>query len=186
LRLLNESLEKINKGEGTLGKIIGQPDLYQKAEDALGKVEKVVEPVSGLKVHAELREEYYSQSNLFKSYFSLDLWSDNRKHFLAQVVHNPWKDRFVYSAQGGIRLGAFSPRIGIMESKLGAGVDYSIAGDKLRLSLEGYDFQRKPRPQFRLRASYATLKPLYLILGINDFTLVPEREIFFGLALGFK
>lgn len=186
LKLLNESLEKVNKGEGTLGKIIHQPELYQRAEDALGKVEKVVEPVSGLKLYAELRAEYYGENNLLKSYFSLDLWPDNRKHFLVQVIHDPWQDKFVYSAQGGIKLGAFSPRVGIMESKLGAGVDYSIAGDRLRFSLEGFDFQRKPRPQFRLRARYAALKPFYLILGINDFTLVPEREIFFGLALGFK
>jgi phospholipid/cholesterol/gamma-HCH transport system substrate-binding protein len=186
LGLLNESLEKINKGEGTLGKIIQQPELYQRAEDALGKVEKVVNPVSELEAYGELSAEYYGKSNLLKNYFTLDLWPDNRKHFLAQVIHDPWHDKFVYSAQGGIRLGAFSPRAGIMESKLGAGIDYSMAGDRLRLSLEGFDFQRKPRPQFRLRARYSPLSHLYIIAGIDDFTLVPEREIFFGLALGLK
>jgi phospholipid/cholesterol/gamma-HCH transport system substrate-binding protein len=186
LGLLNESLEKINKGEGTLGKIIQQPELYQRAEDALGKVEKVVNPVSELEAYGELSAEYYGKSNLLKNYFTLDLWPDKRKHFLAQVIHDPWHDKFVYSAQGGIRLGAFSPRAGIMESKLGAGIDYSMAGDRLRLSLEGFDFQRKPRPQFRLRARYSPLSHLYIIAGIDDFTLVPDREIFFGLALGLK
>ncbi len=186
LELLNESLEKINKGEGTLGKIIQHPELYQRAEDALGKVEKVVNPVSELEAYGELSAEYYGKSNLLKNYFALDLWPDKRKHFLAQVIHDPWHDKFVYSAQGGIRLGAFSPRAGIMESKLGAGIDYSMAGDRLRLSLETFDFQRKPRPQFRLRARYSPLSHLYIIAGIDDFTLVPEREIFFGLALGLK
>jgi len=186
LGLLNESLEKINKGEGTLGKIIQQPELYQRAEDALGKVEKVVNPVSELEAYGELSAEYYGKSNLLKNYFTLDLWPDKRKHFLAQVIHDPWHDKFVYSAQGGIRLGAFSPRAGIMESKLGAGIDYSMAGDRLRLSLEGFDFQRKPRPQFRLRARYSPLSHLYIIAGIDDFSLVPKREIFFGLALGLK
>jgi phospholipid/cholesterol/gamma-HCH transport system substrate-binding protein len=186
LALLNESLEKINKGEGTLGKLISQQELYKRAESALDDFEKVVNPVSRLEVYGELSAEYYGKSNLLKSYFTLDLWPDKRKHFFAQVIHDPWQDKFVYSAQGGIRLGAFSPRAGIMESKLGAGIDYLMAGDRLRLSLEAFDFQRQPRPQFRLRARYSPLSHLYIIAGIDDFTLVPEREIFFGLALGLK
>jgi len=186
LRLLNETLEKINKGEGTLGKLISQQDLYKRAESALDDFEKVVNPVSELEIYGELRAEYYGKSNLLKNYFTLDLWPDKKKHFLAQVIHDPWRDKFVYSAQGGFKLGAFSPRAGIMESKLGAGIDYSIGEDRLRLSLEGFDFQRKPRPQFRLRARFSPLRHFYLIAGIDDFTLVPEREIFFGLELGIK
>jgi len=186
LRLLNETLEKINKGEGTLGKLISRQELYQRAESALDEFERVIDPVSGLKVFGELRAEYYGKSSHLKNYFTLDLWPDDKKHFLGQVIHDPWQDKFVYSAQGGIRLGAFSPRAGIMESKLGAGVDYSIAGDRLSLSLEGFDFQRKPRPQFRLRARYSPLRHFYLVAGVDDFSLVPKREIFFGLELGLK
>ena len=40
--------------------------------------------------------------------------------------------------QGGRRVGAFSYRAGIFESKLGAGVDWQ-ATDWLKFSLDGYD-----------------------------------------------
>ncbi len=73
-----------------------------------------------------------------------------------------------------------------MESKIGAGIDYYTLKDRLRLSLEGLDFYRNQSPQVRFRARYAPFEYLYLILGVDDFTLAENREVFFGLAIGFK
>ncbi len=185
LKFLNESLERINRGEGTLGKLIHQPELYQRAEGALDDFEKVINPVSSLRISGALRSEYYAKSQVLKNYFTLDIWAEKNKNFLAQIVHDPWLDRFVLSAQGGIRLGPFTPRIGVMESKLGAGIDCYLARNRLKISLEGYDFKRDPQPQFRLRTRYGPSRNFFLVLGVNDFTLVAEREIFFGLELGF-
>jgi ABC-type transporter Mla subunit MlaD len=185
LRLLNQSLEKINKGEGTLGKLISKPELYERAEGAVEGIERMIQPVSSLNVYAGVRTEYYGSSRVLKNTFTLDLWSGEREHLLAQVVHDPWQDRFVYSAQGGIRIGPFSPRVGIIESKLGAAVDFYAIRKRLKFSLEGFDFQRSPRPDFRLWSTFSASRRVHLILGLNDFTLVPEREVFFGLEFGF-
>ncbi len=185
LKLLNQSLEKINKGEGTLGKLISEPELYERAESAVDGIERMIQPVSSLNVHAALRTEYYGSSRLLKNYFTLDLWSGGKKHLLAQVIHDPWQDRFVFSAQGGIRVGPFSPRAGIIESKLGAAVDFYALKNRLKFSLEGLDFQRSPRPDLRFWSMFSASRHVHLILGLNDFTLVPEREVFFGLEFGF-
>jgi len=187
LKLINESLEKINKGEGSLGKLIHKSELYERAEGAMDELEKVIHPFSNLRLSAGLRTEYYGRSKLLKNYFTLAIWPTKTKYLLAQIIYDPWIDRLTYSAQAGVRWGAISPRAGIMESKVGAGIDYYAAGDRLRFSLESFDFNRSPHPYFRFWTRYTASKYFHILLGIkiDDFTLVPEREIFFGLELGF-
>ena len=185
LKLLNESLEKINKGEGTLGKLIHQPELYERAEGAMDELERLIYPVSNLRFTAGFRTEYYGKSNLLKTYFTLGIWPTKKKYLLAQVIHDPWLEKFTYSSQFGIRWGAISPRAGIMESKVGVGVDYYAAGDRLKFSLDSFDLNRHPRPHFRFWTRYVASKYVYLLFGIDNFTLAPKREVYFGLELGF-
>lgn len=184
LGLLNESLEKINKGEGSLGKLIQQPELYQRAEEAVGDFERVIRPLSSLRVTVGLRADYYSERDLVKNTFSFGLWPTPQKYMLAQVIYDPFLEKFTYSAQGGVRWGPLSPRAGIIESKVGAGIDYYSLGDRLKVSFDSYDFNRRPRPRFRLLTRYTAFKFLYFHFGVDDFTLAPNREVFFGLGLG--
>ena len=185
LKLMNESLEKINKGEGTLGKLISRPELYARAEGVVGGLEKLIYPVSNLRFTGDLRTEYYGKSNLLKHYFTLGIWPSEKKYLLAQVIHDPWLDKFVFSSQFGIRWGGIAPRVGIMESKVGAGVDYYAFGDRLKFSLDIFDLNRLPRPHFRFWTRFVASKYFNLLVGVDNFTLAPRREIYFGLELGF-
>lgn len=185
LELLNKSLEKINKGEGTLGKLINQPDLYERAEEVMDDLEKVVDPVLDIRLFGAMSAEYYTESEMLKGSFTLGLWVAKDKLLLTQIIYDPWQEQLLYSLQGGFRWGNFSPRIGIMESKMGAGIDYYVLKDRLKFSLEGFDFDRDPQPQFRFRTRVTTLKYLHLILGLDDFTFSSNREVFFGLEFGF-
>lgn len=186
LKLLNESLEKINKGEGTLGKLIHQPDLYERAEDAMDDLENIINPISELTLAGGLSAEYYPNSDMLKGAISLEIWPKDDRFVISQIVYDPWTEKLLFSAQGGLRWGNFAPRLGIMESTIGAGIDYYALKDRLRLSLEGFDFYRNQSPKVRFRARYAPLEYFYLILGVDDFTLASNREVFFGLAVGFK
>lgn len=184
LRLLSESLEKINKGEGTLGKLIDDPKLYDDARDTLDSVKKTVEPLGQLRATGGFRADYLSETEKVKTYIDVG-FSLARKYFLlAQVAEDPRLNKFVYSAQGGARLGPFVPRAGIIESEFGAGIDYFAFKDRLVFSLEGYDFQRDDGPHFRFTSQFSILKYFYLLLGVDDFGLSPKREIFFGLGVG--
>lgn len=182
--LLNKSLEKIQRGEGTVGKLISDEGLYDEAKDAVRDVQKIADSVSSLRLHLDVRGEYFARSDYFKGFFNLAFWYKNRAFFLGQVVHEPDADRFAYSAQGGMRLGNFAPRAGIIESEFGAGLDYYALKDKLVLSVEGLDFNRATSPVFRMFARLFPQKNVYLILGLEDFTLAARREVFFGLGLG--
>ncbi len=186
LKLLNESLEKINKGEGTLGKLIHKPDLYERAEGAMDDLESIINPISEMNLAGGLSAEYYPDSDKLKGAFTLEIWPKDDRFVLSQIVLDPWSEKLLFSAQGGLRWGNFAPRIGIMESKIGAGIDYYTLKDRLRLSLDGFDFYRTQSPRVRFRARFSPYKYFHLLLGLDDFTLASTREVFFGLAFGFK
>ncbi len=183
LHLLNESLEKLNKGEGTLGKLIQDPDLYKRAERVMEDIEQIINPLASLSARFGLRTEYFGQSRFIKNTFMVDIWAAKNKYFLGQTVYDPWLDSFTFSAQGGLRLGPFVPRLGILESKVGAGLDVYTLEDRLRISLEGFDFNRITSPRFRAWTQYSATKKFYIIFGIDDFSLASKREFYFGLGL---
>jgi virulence factor Mce-like protein len=184
LAKLDEAIEKINRGEGTLGKLIGQPELYQRAEETMGKIQDVMRPVTAFRASVGLQFEYFVQPNFLKSYLSFYLWPTGDRYLMAQIIQDPWRDEFTYSAQAGIRWGNFSPRAGVMQSKIGAGLDVYAWKDRLKFSLEAFNFNRRPQPHFRFYSGFSLSKHVYVIAGIEDFALKSRRELFFGLGLG--
>ncbi len=184
LRSLSQSLEKINRGEGTLGKVIHDPRLYEEAEETLGAVKQAVEPLSRVRAAGSYRADYFGESNKVKSSLSLGFYFPPRYFVYGQVVDDPFLNRFTYSAQGGFRSGLVAPRAGILESTLGAGVDVFAWRDRLVFSLEGFDWRREGGPRFRLATQYFLPGFFYLVAGVDELTKSSRREFFLGLGLG--
>jgi len=184
IRLLRRSLEKIDRGEGTVGKLVQDPALYDEARETLGQVKGAVEPIRQIRVTGQVRADYLDETEKFRGAISGGFYLTPSRFLLGDIVNDPRQDGFVYSAQAGMRFGALAPRAGIIESEFGAGVDLLALSDRLMFSLEGSDFQRDGGPRFRLSGQFALLKYLHLVLGIDDFGLDSRREVFFGLGLG--
>jgi phospholipid/cholesterol/gamma-HCH transport system substrate-binding protein len=184
VKLLNASLEKIQRGEGTAGKIVNDEGLYNEAQAAVRDVRKIADSVASLKVHVDVRGDYLARSEAFKGFLNVGLWYKNSAFVLGQIVYEPQDDRFAYSAQAGVRWNNFAPRAGVIESEFGAGIDYYALKDRLILSVEGLDFNRATSPLFRTFARFYPHKNVYIVLGLEDFTLSAKREIYFGLGAG--
>lgn len=184
LRHLAEALEKINKGEGTLGKVINDPRLYEEAEGTLETLKKTVEPMRRMRATGNYRVDYLGESKKVKEFLSLGFSIASRYFIYGQVVEDPFLDRFTYSAQGGFRMGFFAPRAGIFESTLGAGVDVFTARDRLVFSLEAFDFQGQDGPRFRLATQYFLSRYFYLVAGLDELGRPSKREFFLGLGVG--
>ena len=184
VRLLRNSLEKIDRGEGTVGKLVQDSELYEEARETLGTVKRTVEPLSQMRATGHFRADYLNETRKYKGTISAGFYLTPRSFLLGQVVDDPRQGGFVYSAQAGMRLGAVAPRAGIIESEFGAGVDFLALGDRLMFSLEGFDFRRDGGPHLRLTSQFALLRYLHLVLGIDDFGSDSRREVYFGLGLG--
>jgi hypothetical protein len=184
LQQLREILEKVNSGEGTIGKLVDDPELYQEAEQALRDVRSALEPASEISVHGGFNFEYFVDPNKVKSTMQLAFWPTHSTLLLGEIIQDPFQDRFTYSLQGGLRWKDVSARAGVMQSQFGAAIDVYTLKDRLRFSLEGFDFNRDKYPYFRLFASVNPTKYLYLLLGLDDFALKDRREFFVGFGLG--
>jgi phospholipid/cholesterol/gamma-HCH transport system substrate-binding protein len=184
IRLLRRSLEKIDRGEGTVGKLVQDPALYDDARETLEQVQGTVEPFRKMRLTGNFRGDYLSETEKFRGAISAGFYLARGGFLLGQIVDDPREDGFAYSAQGGMRFGALTPRAGIIESEFGAGIDLLALSDRLMFSLEGFDFWRDGGPRFRLSGQYALLKYVHLVLGVDDFGSDSRREVFFGLGLG--
>jgi phospholipid/cholesterol/gamma-HCH transport system substrate-binding protein len=183
---LNASLDKVQRGEGTLGRLLNEPNLLERAEGVVDDVRKISKDVSSLKAGFDFRGEYYGKSDLLRSSMSGRLWFEGNKFFQAQVVHDPWRQRFTYSFQGGLRWWNLVPKLGIIESTFGIGAEYYAFRDRLALGLEGFDFNQEPGPRFRATARFYPHKNIFLTVGVDNFTLTSRREVFFGMGFGIR
>jgi phospholipid/cholesterol/gamma-HCH transport system substrate-binding protein len=183
---LKKLVEKLEKGEGSLGRAIAEPDLYNEAKEAVAEVRSTVEPLSKMRPLADAGAVYYPTSKLWKGALTLGLTLGSGPFVLGQVVRDPFQERFTYSFELGQRWGSFAPRVGVIESDFGLGLDYYALQDRLQLSLEGYDFNRSPRPRLRLTSRFSFVKSVFLVLGLDDMILEKQRELFFGLGVGLR
>ena len=183
---LNASLDKVQRGEGTLGRLLNEPDLLERAEGVVDDVRKISKPVSGLKAGFDFRGDYYGESDLIRSSMSGRLWFEGNKLFQAQVVLDPWKNRFTYSFQGGLRWGNLVPKAGIIESTFGLGAEYFAFRDQLALGIEGFDFNQDRGPRLRATARFFPQKNIFLTVGVDNFALTAKREVFFGMGFGIR
>jgi phospholipid/cholesterol/gamma-HCH transport system substrate-binding protein len=184
IRLLKNSLEKIDKGEGTVGKLVQDPELYEEARETLQKIKGTVEPLGRVRAAGHFRADYLGETEKYRGTLSGSFYLTPQTFLLGQVVDDPRNDGFAYTAQAGVRFGALAPRAGIFESEFGAGLDVLAFNDRLMFSLDGFDFERDGGPRFRLSGQFALLKYLHLVLGVDDFGSDSRREVYFGLGLG--
>jgi len=182
---LRQLLERIDKGEGTAGKLIREPGLYDEAAEVLSSLKKTAGVLSGVKGYVVFQTGYYGTSDLVRAGLSAGLRPTEKSFVEAGLIRDPWAGRFTFSLQGGFRLGRFAPRLGFIENELGVGLDYS-GGDLWGLSLEGFDFNRAESPRLRLTGKIFPSRNVYLMAGSDDFTLAGRREFFFGLGLALR
>jgi ABC-type transporter Mla subunit MlaD len=183
LTTLDQTLDKVNKGEGTLGRLIQEEGLYEDAQQAVDDVQRAVQPVSKFRAGGALQFNYYTDPEEIKSYLTLSFWPAADKFLLGQVIQDPFLDEFTYSLQGGMRWGNVQARAGVMESKIGGAMDFYAFRDRVRISVELFDLNRDVFPHFRIQGSYSPVRYISLLFGLDDFGLKERRELFFGLGL---
>lgn len=143
---LNRLVQKLEKGEGSLGRAIADPELYDEVKETIEDVRSTVKPLSGIRPYGDARAVDYSTSGLWKGSLTFGLRLGSGPFLQSQIVRDPFRERFTYSLELGRRWGSFAPRVGVIESDFGLGLDYYALQDRLELSLEGYDFTGSRAP----------------------------------------
>ena len=218
---LREALQHINsitggvdRGEGTVGRLVRDDTLINEVEGVASGVNDFIQPLTRLQTIVGLRSEYNFISNSLKTYIELRLQPREDRYILFELVDdtrgvvqrtstihtstNPnephtWRtteertvDQLRFSLQLARRIGPLTFRFGIKESTGGAGVDLHLFHDTLELRTDIFDFSTSTLPRLRVALAYEIVRRAWVIGGVDDILNGPRTDYYLGAMLRFN
>jgi phospholipid/cholesterol/gamma-HCH transport system substrate-binding protein len=205
---------RIDRGEGTIGKLTKDEQLVNEVQGVAEGVNDYVQSITRLQTIVGLRADYNFLANTIKSYVELRLQPSEDKYYVIELVNDPrglttiqdqttdttnpnqpahyrtitttTTDSFRFSLQFAKRMGPFTGRFGIKESTGGIGMDIHLLQDRFEIVNDLFGFSEEVQPRYRVYISYEFLKNLWIYGGV-DYVFDPNlRDYFLGLQLRFN
>jgi phospholipid/cholesterol/gamma-HCH transport system substrate-binding protein len=204
---------RIDRGEGTIGKLTKDDQLINEVQGVAEGVNDYVQDIGRLQAIVGLRSDYNFLANTIKSYVQLRLQPREDKYYVIELINDPrgltsisdvsvdttnpndpahyrtitttTTDSFRWSLQFAKRLGPFTGRFGIKESTGGVGLDISLLNDRFEIVNDLFGFSVQPEPRYRAYVAYEFVKRLWLLGGVDQMFLPASRDYFLGLQLRF-
>jgi phospholipid/cholesterol/gamma-HCH transport system substrate-binding protein len=205
---------RIDRGEGTLGKLTKDETLINEVEGVVEGVGDLVGGIGRMQTIVGLRTDYNFLSNTVKSYVQLRLQPAEDKYYAIEIVNDPkgktsveqttiesshpkdpplYYERrytttnvFRFSFQFAKRLGPLTGRFGIKESTGGLGLDLHLLDDRFELQQDLFGFGEEFNPRWRVALAYEFIRKLWLLGGVDDILNGDRRDYFIGLSLRFN
>jgi phospholipid/cholesterol/gamma-HCH transport system substrate-binding protein len=210
---VNSITGRIDRGEGTIGKLTKDETLINEVNNVVEGVGDFVGGIQRTQTVIGLRNDYNFQSNTIKSYVELRLQPREDKYYSIELINDPrgktsfeqvdvdttnptqpphyreirttTSNAFRFSFQFARRLGPLTGRFGIKESTGGVGVDLHLLQDRFEIRQDLFGFGEQLQPRWRFALSYEFLRRLWLISGVDDIFNRDRRDYFLGLQLRF-
>jgi phospholipid/cholesterol/gamma-HCH transport system substrate-binding protein len=204
---------RLERGEGTLGRLSKDEKLINEIEDVAQNVNEFVGGLSSLRTIVALRSDYQFRAQTVKSYFELRLQPREDKYYSIEIVNDPrgltridqinvlstnpndpaqyqeirsvTSNALRFSLQFAQRFGPLVGRFGLKESTGGIGLDVLLLDDAFEVRQDLFGFGETVRPRWRLSLAYAFVQRLWLMGGVDDILSLDRREYFVGLRLSF-
>lgn len=205
---------KIDRGEGTLGKLVNDESTVDKINDSLDGLNDTLGGFSRLQTELGFHTEYLGNSKDFKNYVSLSLKPSPDKALLIDLSTDPdpnpdYIERTVDVTAGGVsstvttntatvdrqqlhfsaqlakRFYDLQLRGGIIESTGGVGIDYVPGPYGLHFSAFDFSTRNNQKPHLKLLGDISITKNLFLLGGLDDM-LNPVQKTDWFVGAGFK
>jgi phospholipid/cholesterol/gamma-HCH transport system substrate-binding protein len=207
LKNIDEITGKINRGEGTIGKLVSDKEMGEQVGNAVEGINNLLDSANHLETSLDFHANYMMGKDSYsKGFLSVVIQPGLDRYYELGVVSDPhgledqtdtfttsdgqtvetkqntyYKSKLLFNALFAKNFYDFTIRGGIMESTGGAGLDYYMFKRRLRLTVDAYDFQN-----FRMRiyARYTLFRGFYAAIGGEDlFTTVPAPFVGAGITL---
>jgi phospholipid/cholesterol/gamma-HCH transport system substrate-binding protein len=199
--------KKIDRGEGTLGKLVNEDSMYSNIDSAAKGISDYVSKVERMKTTVAFRNEYMFPES--KSYFTLELKPKMDQYYILEVVSDPfgrfdrtvsvnngvttvndtYKDKLKFSLEFAKRWGNLAIRMGILESEGGVGGDLFAFDDRVKFSLDAWNFNSKEpnnlNTHMKATATWQITKLLFVNGGFDNFLNSSRATGFAGVGLRF-
>lgn len=214
LKNVDDVTGRLERGEGTLGRLTKDEKLINEVEGAVENVGEFLGGISRLQTIVSLRTDYQFLASTVKSYVEIRLQPREDKYYLFEVVNDPkgltrfeqidvdttnpndpphyrevrtvTQNTLRFSLQFAQSFGPVTGRFGIKESTGGLGLDVSLFEDRFELRQDLYGFGEVVLPRWRISLGYEFINRLWLLGGVEDILSGSRRDYFVGGMLRFN
>ena len=214
LKNVDDVTGRLNRGEGTLGRLTKDEKLINEVEGAVENVGDFLGGISRLQTIVSLRTDYLFLASTVKSYVEIRLQPKEDKYYMIEIVNDPkgltrfeqtdvdttnpndpphyrevrtsTTNSLRFSLQFAQSFGPFTGRFGIKESTGGLGLDTSLFDHRFELRQDLYGFGEVVLPRWRISLGYEFINRLWLLGGVEDILSNTRRDYFVGGMLRFN
>ncbi len=206
IKNLDEITQKINNGEGTIGKLISDENTAENLDSAIEGVSNLVDSASRIQTGFDFHAEYLGAVKATKSTVGITIQPGLDRYYYLGFVNDPagavqttitkttsngsgatitdqteqktYKNQFKITALFAKNFWDFTVKGGLMENYGGVGMDYYLLNRKLKLSMDAFNFESvNVRPYFTYNLYYG----FYLTGGLDDaFNSSDKRSSYLG------
>ncbi len=211
-------MAKIDRGEGTLGMLVNDNAVHNSLTDTLEGVNRYVRKYDALHFTLVPWVEYQTGTSDWKYYLNLKIQPTADKYYILGAVNNPvgkestnttfttvtppppggngqvetqsvqYSDTWLFNALLAKQFSRVTVMGGVMESKGGLGLEYSVLKDRFSVGAQIFNFNRTDnRPHLKLYSNYDIFKNLFLTGGADDILNRDSqfRTLFVGFGIKF-
>jgi len=218
LKATTEQLSKITsdiqEGKGSLGKLMKDERLYESLNKAAEGVNRTINRIEKFRTFITFQGDYLFEPKDTKGYFNVTLQPSPEKYYILGIVSDPIgkvstketitttngtttitreeeiEKKIEFTAQFGRRFKDTALRFGLTESTFGVGIDQFFMKDKLRLSLDAWDFggdeAQAKAPHVKAGVEYFIFKNFFLTAGYDNIFNSRWRGPYIGGGIRFE
>lgn len=208
-----ESVDKIaqqvERGEGTLGKLVKDEQLYDSMTRASDRLNKTLSAVERFRAYMTFQAEYLTRQQDGKAYFDVTLQPNSDTYYILGVsggatrtstvtertkhgkstTEEELTDKLRFNAQFAKRFDSAAVRLGLFESTFGVGGDYFFNNNKGKISVDVWDFQKYEENaktvHVKAGANYFLFKNLFVSAGGDNLLSNRYRGAYVGMGVRF-
>ena len=189
---LDEITSKINRGEGTIGKLVSDQQTAEKVEAAIDGIGGMLETANRTETAFDFRAEYLGDLGATKSHVGIQIKPGLDRYYYVGIVDDPggvvettrtettgtggeapadytekktYQNKIKFTVLFAKNFWDLTLKGGLIENSGGFGVDYYFFRRKMRFTVEAFNFSEM---NLRSSLSYTLYRGIYLTAGIND------------------
>ncbi len=188
---IDEISGKVNRGEGTIGRLINDEDTVEELNTAIDGVNSFLDTAGKLQTGLDFHADYLGDLGLTKSTVGIKLQPGLDRYYYIGIVDDPaglventdilttvnggspnlttekktFHNKVKFNLLFAKTFWDFTIRGGLMENSGGIGFDYNLYRDKLKFSMDAFDLSHL---NLRAQLQYNIWKGLYVLGGVSD------------------
>jgi phospholipid/cholesterol/gamma-HCH transport system substrate-binding protein len=209
LASIENATRKIERGEGTIGKLVNDDSMYNNIDSAAKGISEFAGRAERMKTTIGFRGEYmFPEAKTYATleikprldqYYIFEMTSDpfsNYKRTVTTttppgdtVVTEQYEDKLKFSLEFAKRWGNLALRIGLIESTGGIGADFFAFDDRFKFSVDAWNFDSKEQynenTHLKATAAVSLGRVLYVNAGYDNALNSRRATPFLGLGIRF-